>query len=691
MKRVLCTLFSLLAVASLVAACGQPQTVIVKETVEVEKVVTQVVKETIKETVIVEGTPKVVEKEVTKVVEKVVAATNTPEPTSAPLELESPMLAQRVADGELPPLAERLPENPLVVRDGTLAFTGGIPDLALGKYGGTVKSQHQAGGLDVETFYMNVEPVVTAPDIVLEGVYGNVFEDFEVSSDNTEFTFMLRRGLKWSDGVPVTMEDVRFVMEDMYFNEEYGAVPGWLLTPDETQAPVVFEVLDDWTFKLTFAAPYGSLIKYLALSGWNSWHTLVQPKHYLQQWHPKYADASALKAELDKANLAAEEWPTLFNQNKCERFNLGQDQEQCVNHPVLGPYIMTAVTAEAISYERNPYYWKVDWEGRQLPYPDYWVSVVTADIESANLLALNGEIDLYWQLDLLKAAMAMEMGREHGYDMVLNLYLHADGNTFFINGCTEDPVVRALFNDIRFRQAMNYAMGRQEINDNVFLGFAVLPENLQPSEYDPEEANALLDEMGMTERDANGFRLSPDGQEFKILMEYPAQAALYGLPKATELFAAHLQAVGINAEPRATENSVLNERGAANQVQIGVWETYLGATDRDALFTLRPAGWRWCPAWNWTEATGEPRPADMPDEFVEYVQAVEDRVKYVPRSPEDAALYEKLLALYRDHYWALITVTNVPTPKIISHRLGNIVRTGSSSGYFRALEIVYIK
>jgi peptide/nickel transport system substrate-binding protein len=143
------------------------------------------------------------------------------------------MLAAKVAAGELPPLAERLPENPLVVRDGTLAFKGGIPDLALGKYGGTVKSQHQAGGLDVETFYMNVEPVVTAPDIVLEGVYGNVFEDFEVSADNTEFTFFLRKGLKWSDGAPVTMEDVKFVFEDMYFNEEYGAIPGWLLSRDE--------------------------------------------------------------------------------------------------------------------------------------------------------------------------------------------------------------------------------------------------------------------------------------------------------------------------------------------------------------------------------------------------------------------------------------------------------------------------
>ena len=80
-----------------------------------------------------------------------------------------------------------------------------------------------------------------------------------------------------------------------------------------------------------------------------------------------------------------------------------------------------------------------------------------------------------------------------------------------------------------------------------------------------------------------------------------------------------------------------------------------------------------------------------PDEFVEYVQAVRDRKMYEPRSPEDAVLYEKLRSIYADHYWAIVTTTNVPTPKIINNRLGNVTRTGSASGWFRAFEIVYIK
>ena len=669
MKRTLYVLVSLVALISLLlVACQAPAPVVVKETV------------------VVEGEAVEVTVEVTAVPEK-------PEATAVPeeveLEMESPMLAEKVAAGELPPLEERLPLKPLVVEDGVVSFEGAIPDLALGEYGGTLKTQHQAGGLDVELFYTSVEPVVTGPDIVLEGAYGNVFEDFQISDDNKEFTFHLREGLKWSDGTPVTMDDVRFTVEDLYLNESFGAVPGWLLSKDADSTPVEFEVVDDWTFKLKFTTPYGSLIKTLALSGWNSWQTLVRPKHYLQQWHPDYSDT--LAAELEEANLTPEEWPTLFNQKFCGTFDQGLIAEKCIGQPVLSPFMMTEVTAEAATFVRNPYYFKVDWAGRQLPYVDEWISVVTADIEAANLLALNGELDLYWQLDLLKAAMAMELGKEKGYDFILNLYLHADGNTFFINGCTPDPVVRALFNDVRFRQAMNYAMDRNEINDNVFLGFAELPVNIQDSEYSPEKANALLDEIGMTERDANGFRLSPDGEEVRIIIEYLAQGALYGLPKASELFAAQLQAVGLNVEPRATDDTVMQERGAAGELQITAWETYIGATDRDALFTNRPSWLTWCPEWNWWEASGEPKPEGMPDEFVDYVQAVEDRVQYVPRAPEDAALYEELRALYNEHYWAIVSVTSVPTPKIISHRLGNVTRVGSSSGHLRALEIVYIK
>ncbi len=695
MKRSVSVLFSVLAIVGLLAACA-PQTVIVKETVEVEKVV----KETVKETVVVAGTPQVVEKEVTKIVEKVVAASATPAPTAAPLDKESPMLAALVKSGKLPPLGQRLPEKPLVVKDGVLAYEKAIPDLALGKYGGTMKTGRQAGGLDVEAFYTNVEPVVTGPDISTQGLYANVFESYEVSPDNKVFTFILRKGLKWSDGQPVTTEDVRFMIEDVYFNAEYQATPpDAFLSADEARTPVKFEVLDDYTFKLTYTTPRGALMKSLAIGGfwghWPSYQVLMQPKHYMQQWHPKYADKATLEAELKKQNLPAAEWSKLFNQKLCTHWNLGTAAEQCVNFPVLSPWMLTGVTLEAATYERNPYYFKVDWEGRQLPYIDKWQSIVYADVQSGQVSALNGDYDLYWNIDLLKAAMFMERGKEIGFDLVLTLKLHADGIVFFIFGCNKDPVLNKLLGDIRFRKAMNYAMDRNEINDNVFLGLASLPTAMMESEYSPEKANALLDEIGMTKKDANGYRLSPDGQPVSLFIEYNSPAAQYGGPQASELFAAQLQAVGINAEPRATESTVLNQRALAHEVNVYSWESYF-PTDPDNLGPNRPGGAMWCPEWNWWKGKLEngkavPEPANMPAEFVAYVQAIEDRNAYVPRTPEDAKLYEIQKAFYRDNYWALITVTDVPTPRWINGKLGNIVRQGTSSGYFRALEISYFK
>ena len=672
MKRLRGVLILTLVAITLIAAC-QPQTVVVKETVEVEKVVTEIVKETVKETV-------------------VVAPTATPEPTAAPVELESPMLAAKVAAGELPPLEERLPASPLVVRADSLAYKGAIPDFALGNYGGQLKIPlFPAGGLDVYTLFGAREPLVRGPDISLEGGYANVLADFQISPDNTEFTFTLRQGLKWSDGVPVTMEDVQFVVEDLWFNEDYSpTVPWWLTSPDEASTPMVFTVLDDWTFKMTYTAPFGSLIKYLALQGWNGYDPLLRPKHAMEQYHPKYAEAAALKSALEKDGLEADQWPTLFNQNYCNHWDMSFMRDKCIGFPVLSPWIMTEVTIEAGSFERNPYYWKVDEAGRQLPYIDEVVVVTLPDPAAAQVVALNGDVDVLYSVDLIKAALFMEKGNTLGYELIMGLGSHADGLVFYFDGCTVDPVVRELFNNIRFREAMNYAMNRQEINDALYLGFAESPDNIQPSDYDPEKANEILDEIGMTERDADGFRLSPDGQPVKIFAEGRAGGGLRGMAQGGELFAEHLKAVGINAEMRQTDVAVFAERAAQHEIQIAIWESYIGATDIDGLFTNAP-GTVWCSDWNWLESSGDPKPEDIPDEFVAYVQAIEDRKAFMPRSPEDAKRFQIIADFYRDTYWALVSATKQPVPCWISKEIGNDVISGTAVGMLDALAIWYFK
>lgn len=672
MKRVLYLLVNFFGLLSLLAACAAPTPQII------EKQVTSVVTE--KQTVVVEST-KIVEKSV----EKLVTPTSPPAPTAAPIDKESPMLAELVKAGKLPPLDQRLPISPLVVQDGTVSFKGAIPNFGLGKYGGTLRLTHTPG-FSVEVFYGEIEPLITGADISLENAYPNVLQDYKISADNQVFTFVMRKGLKWSDGEPVTMDDVKFTIEDLYFNKDYGAPPSWLLSPDGSMAK--FEVVDDYTFKLTYSGPSGALIKTLALSGWNSYQVVIKPKHFLKQWHPKYADAAALKTELDKSSLKAEQWSQLFNSHDAIMYdNVAKKME---NFPTLAPYVLTSLTDEAATFVRNPYYWKVDTAGRQLPYIDKLVSVQAADNETANVRALGGDVDWAWYIDLRKAALFMEKGKEMGFNLILSLGQHADGISFQVNGCVKDPVVKPLLNDIRFRQAMNYAMNRAELNDTIYLGFGSLPKNI-PNEYSKDKANKLLDDMGLTKKDKDGFRLSPDGKAFKLLIEYGSDAVLYGVQPGAELFAEHLKAVGLNAEPRGSPNSVITERTTANQIMIHVWETYT-PTDPDNLFPLYPNTNGWCPSWSWQPTmTTIPRPADLPKEVEAYVKAINDRAQYAPRSPEDVKLYQVEQDFYKNYYWALISLGDIKAPVWANNKLGNVTTQGTRPGALRAFEVLYFK
>lgn len=674
MKRYWVVFVSAILLVSVLSGCTAPTPVVI------EKQVTQIVEK-----------EKIVEKQViqTQVVEKVTTATPLPPmaaPTKPPLVLESPMLAEQVKAGKLPPLDQRLPAKPLIVRDGTVSFKGAIPGFGLGNYGGLLRLTN-FGSFDAVVFYGNIEPLMVGADIALENVYPNVLEDYKISPDFSTFTFTLRKGLKWSDGSPVTMDDVKFAFQDLYQNKDYGAPPGWLRSLDKERTPGTFSVIDDYNWQLKYNGARGALIKEMAMAGWQSYQAFIKPAKYLKAFHPKYADAVALKAEIEKAGLKPEQWPQLLATKDCSVYEV--PAKKCIGFPSLTPWILTEYTDQGASWQRNPFYWKVDEGGRQLPYIDKIVSVSAADTETANVRVLGGDVDMAWYVDRQKAALFKEKGDQMGYDMSFQLNMHADGLSYQINGCTTDPVVKPLLNNVKFRQAMNYAMKRQEIIDNVFLGFGTVSNKVMPSEYSTAKASALLTEIGLTQKGSDGFLLSPDGKPFTILIEYGADYPLYGLAKGAELFAEHLKAVGIHAEARGSLGSVYAERVTANQVHVTVWETY-SPTDADNLFPLMPGG-QWCPSWNWTESSGKPRPADLPKEIERYVQIINERGKYPPRSPEDAKLFTEQYKLYNEQYWVLISFVDNKAGVWTSRKLGNLTKTGTGSGSWRALEVVYFK
>jgi peptide/nickel transport system substrate-binding protein len=182
---------------------------------------------------------------------------------------EAPMLAERVAAGELPPVAERLPANPRVIA---------LPWAEVGTYGGDFKNPFVGDSFwsAQMVFWTFWKGLVTWNESYSDWV-PNIAESVDVSEDAKVYTFHLREGIKWSDGVPFTSDDVLFVINDILGNEELnsGSFPSGWLKPG-SGAPVA-EKIDDTTFTITFDVPYGMFL--LNMAGWPGWELVAAPKH----------------------------------------------------------------------------------------------------------------------------------------------------------------------------------------------------------------------------------------------------------------------------------------------------------------------------------------------------------------------------------------------------------------------------
>ena len=265
MRREFLKLSSVAVVGAVAAACAPQQT-----PAPVATQPPQIVKETsvVKETQVVKQTVEV-QKVVTVEVPKGRA--------------EPPMLADLVKSGKLPPVDQRLPANPVVV--------GGRDEI--GVYGGEVRMIHFDPVWCVSNYDWNAERLLHYSDIDLRTIVPNILESWEVSPDGTTFTFKMRKGMKWSDGEPVTTEDVRFFIEDVWFNTELNASPMWQIRFDgkDNSHQAKLDIIDDFTFKLTYAAPFGALPAHLTRWEIGNWPSILGPSHYYKQFHKKYVDA----------------------------------------------------------------------------------------------------------------------------------------------------------------------------------------------------------------------------------------------------------------------------------------------------------------------------------------------------------------------------------------------------------------
>jgi peptide/nickel transport system substrate-binding protein len=473
---------------------------------------------------------------------------------------ESPALPTEVENGALPPVAERLPDNPLVI----------TPLEVPGEQGGDWNHALVGGGsLSMLVRYQGYEPLVRFnPEWT--GVIPNVAASYEANPEATEYTFTLREGHKWSDGEPFTTADVQF-WYDAYFTDEETNLGGnsWWYTDGE---PAELEVIDDLTFKVKFESPNGFFAQQLA---WAQQDQLTRtPKHYLEQFHIRYnPDADALAKERGMDN-----WIALFQRE----IGLLDDNTffQNSERPTLNAWSFDAEggvapgqnTERAIAV-RNPFYFKVDTEGTQLPYFDRVVYQMVADPEVLLLKTLQGEIDMMDQYIGTPANKPVLFdGQESGdYHFYTLKETAANVMVFQLNLNHTDPVKNALFNNKEFRKALSLAVDRQALIDAVFVGQG---EPAQPSireddplyverlakqftEFDPDQANAILDTI-VPEKDGDGYRLDAEGRRLSIIFEIDQSRTTF--LDMFQLAVPMFQAVGIDAQVRTMDRSLWEER-----------------------------------------------------------------------------------------------------------------------------------
>lgn len=600
-------------------------------------------------------------------------ASPTPQPAPKASEKQAPTLADQVASGALPPVEERLSSEPKAVEV--------VEEI--GQYGGTLRTT-------------NTEPVT--PDNVRDIWYQSMFifstdctqvnpnlaTAYEWGDEYKTLTVYMRKGVKWSDGEPFTADDVMFYWDDIVGNKDLTpAFPGnWRPGGEAAE----FEKLDDYTVRAHFANPYPAAMSKLGHPTQMMQTNFYDPKHYLQNWHVAYNENAAQLAKEE----GYENWWEAFQYHRA----LGP-WETDTNIPTTGTWVPTEVTPTIKTLVRNAYFWQTDVEGNQWPYVDQIVGEMVSDLQVMNMKVISGEID-YEGFDLLMEDFAVfkENEEQGDYRVLRWKSIWGSAVSFMANTQHKDPVLREIFGNLQFRRALSLAINRDEINDKIFAGqgtprqATVLPtvsfykpewaENY--AQYAPDEANRLLDEMGLDQRDGEGFRLRPDGQTLAVLVEYiPVEG-----PKGPvcELVRDYWQEVGIKVTLKSEHRALLQERLDANEHDIGVWHT---DSCTEMFSQIQPLWWypgsRWCmyvPEYvRWFTSDGE-QGEEPPAEWKELVDTF-TKWNALPREGNEDEwdqLGQKIWDFHAENLYVIGTVGMPLQPIVFKNRVRNVPEDG---------------
>jgi len=580
---------------------------------------------------------------------------------------DNPLFADRVKAGQLPPVAQRLPAEPMVV----------LPYQECGRYGGVLRGTSRAleSGTSEVLSWRQVNLVRLADDLAT--IVPNVAKSFSWSDDRRTITFVLRRGHKWSNGVPFTTDDVVFYFDDLIKNKDlHPTVPGvWRVGGK----PVEVEKVDAETFKLHFAGPHPGLLHYLSTGG--SFFSPYAPKHFYEKYHIKYNP----NADADAKAAGAENWVKRFKQVWDKWGDTETINPIAVTRPTLESHILESeANTQRRAFFANPYYFKVDSAGNQLPYISRQLERFL-DKELQLLAIMNGEIDQKAQGVGLENYPVLKENESKG-KFKLTMPPGQNGDPIAFNITHKDPELRKIFSDVRWRQAMSLAINRKEMNETLWFGLGTPQASLPLGvpfvtdanrnymiDYDPKRANALLDEMGL-KRGSNNMRMRFDGKPLTILWEYTSQFASSGY---VQLVQGYWRAVGVEVNLKEITTQLTRQKALAGDTDIVMeWDIPYEPNLISEIELYTPPYREGSPlfgtAWRqWHLSKGDK--GEEPPAWAKRLYQLEDEWRTtVPRSPRYMEIGREMVKINQDNLTIIGTVANLPGPTVVNPKLANV-------------------
>ena len=586
-----------------------------------------------------------------------------------------------LGNGDLADVAERLPAEPLVV----------APYEMIGTYGGTLVglSRGTESGTSDLLSIRHVNLVRYSDD--LQTIVPNVAKSWDWNDTFTELTFSLRKGHKWSDGAAFTAEDVVFWYNDVLMNKDViEKAPGrWLFDGK----PATVEAVDETTVKFTFPVAQPNLLNRWAID----YGQTFLPKHFLGKFLDKYnADAAALREKHGFANESEavnfyygnSDWtdvpsPLMKDADKAKALGVAVK-------PTLESHIVVDENTEGRRLVANPYFHMVDTAGNQLPYISEIREEYVPEREVVNLRIMNGEVTWKQQaMQLNDFPLLKENEAKGNYTVALAPTL-GQSPYYSFNRTHKDPVLREIFSDARFSQALSLGLNREEINEIVYLGQGkpmqtaaaehvtvpfLSPEDLSIFiDYDVDAANKLLDEMGL-KRGSDGVRMRSDGKPLAIRIVFASQGTASQLH---ELVSGYWADLGIQVDVREVTSDEYRAAANANEVDVLTWKNdgvsgpNISQDATDALFPGDPFNPKGHADWaSWIESKGaqgmEP-PADIKRLF----EAAAEFTQHPLGTEKSNMLGGEIMKIHLDNLIKIGVVAEIPEPYVYSNSLKNV-------------------